>query len=290
MVKGKLTIFLGAAPGVGKTYTMLEAALSRLAEGMDVVVGQIETHGKSDTEVMLKELPVIPLRSLHDEERTVCELDLDAVLARCPQIVLIDGLAHSNVIGSRHKKRYMDVQELLNTGINVYTTLNIQHLETLNDIVAKITGITERETVPDQVLETASQIQVIDIPPEELKQRFKDGKVFVPEQSTEELEKFYRPGNINALRELALRYTAQRVDRQLESYMQVHGIDGPWPTGEKILVCISASPFSAQLIRIAKRMAERVQGEWFAVHVDTLQRFPISEAEKDSMAKNYRLA
>lgn len=290
MVKGKLTIFLGAAPGVGKTYTMLEAALSRLAEGMDVVVGQIETHGKSDTEVMLKELPVIPLRSLHDEERTVCELDLDAVLARCPQIVLIDGLAHSNVIGSRHKKRYMDVQELLNAGINVYTTLNIQHLETLNDIVAKITGITERETVPDQVLETASQIQVIDIPPEELKQRFKDGKVFVPEQSTEELEKFYRPGNINALRELALRYTAQRVDRQLESYMQVHGIDGPWPTGEKILVCISASPFSAQLIRIAKRMAERVQGEWFAVHVDTLQRFPISEAEKDSMAKNYRLA
>lgn len=261
MAKGKLTIFLGAAAGVGKTYAMLEAALGRLSEGMDVVVGHIETHGRSDTEAMLKELTVIPSRSLHYEDRIVCEMDLDAVLARCPQIVLIDGLAHTNIIGSRHKKRYLDVQELLKAGISVYTTLNIQHLETLNDIVSKIIGVTVRETVPDQVLETASQIQLIDIPPEELIQRFKDGKVFVPDQATEELKKFFRPGNINALRELALRCTAQRVDRQLESYMQVHGIDGPWPTGEKILVCISASPFSTQLIRIAKRMAERVQGE-----------------------------
>ena len=290
MATGKLTIFLGAAAGVGKTYAMLEAALGRLLEGMDVVVGQIETHGRSDTEAMLKEFAIIPSRSLHYENRIICEMDLDAVIDRSPQIVLIDGLAHTNILGSRHKKRYMDVQELLTAGINVYTTLNIQHLETLNDIVAQITGVTVRETVPDQVLETASQIQLIDIPPEELIQRFKDGKVFVPDQATEELKKFFRPGNINALRELALRYTAQRVDRQLESYMQIHGIDGPWPTGEKILVCISASPFSTQLVRIAKRMAERVQGEWFAVHVETLQRFPISEAEKDSMANNFRLA
>ena len=290
MAKGTLTVFLGAASGVGKTYAMLEAAQGRLSEGMDVVIGQIETHGRWDTEALLKGLTVIPARSLPYEDRIVYELDLDALLVRRPQIVLIDGLAHTNVIGSRHKKRYMDVQELLTSGINVYTTLNIQHLETLNDIVAQITGITVRETVPDQVLDTASQIQLIDIPPDELIQRFKDGKVFVPDQATEELKKFFRPGNINALRELALRYTAQRVDRQLVSYMQSHGIDGPWPTGEKILVCISSSPFSAQLIRIAKRMAERVQGEWFAVHVETLHRFSISEAEKDSMAKNFRLA
>jgi len=287
---GKLTIFLGAAAGVGKTYAMLEAALARLSEGMDVVVGQIVTHGRADTETMLKEFTVIPSRSLHYEDRIVYEMDLEAILDRCPQIVLIDGLAHTNVRGSRHNKRYLDVQEMLKAGISVYTTLNIQHLETLNDIVSKITGVTVRKTVPDQVLESAYQIQLIDIPPEELIQRFNDGKVFVPGQATEELKKFFRPGNINALRELALRYTAQRVDRQMESYMQVHGIDGPWPTGEKILVCISASPFSAQLIRIAKRMAERVQGEWFAVHVETLHRSPISETDKDSMAKNFRLA
>ena len=290
MAKGKLTVFLGAASGVGKTYAMLEAALGRLSEGMDVVIGQIETQGRPDTDFMLKGLTVIPPRPLYYEDKIVYEMDLDAVLARCPQIVVIDSLAHTNVTGSRHKKRYMDVQELLASGINVYTTLNIQHLETLNDIVAQITGVIVHETVPDQVLDTASQIQLIDIPPEELIQRFKDGKTYVSDQAKEELKKFFRPGNINALRELALRYTAQRVDRQLESYMQSHGIDGPWPTGEKILVCISASPFSTQLIRIAKRMAERVHGEWFAVHVETLHRFPISEAEKDSMVKNFRLA
>ncbi len=234
MAKGKLTIFLGAASGVGKTYAMLEAALGRVSEGVDVVVGLVETHGRADTEAMLK--------------------------------------------------------ELLSAGIHVYTTLNIQDLETLNDIVTQITGVTVQETVPDQVLETASQIQLIDIPPEELIQRLKDGKVYVPDDEKEEFKNFYRPGNINALRELALRYTAQRVDREIESYRRVHGIDGPWPTGEKILVCISASPLSAQLIRIAKRMTDKVQGELFAVHVETLRRFPSSESEKNSMANNLRLA
>lgn len=290
MAKGKLTIFLGAASGVGKTYAMLEAALGKLSEGIDVVVGLVETHGRADTEAMLRELTVIP-RGYHNYMGKIFrEMDLDAVLTRHPQLVLIDELAHTNVEGSRHKKRYMDVKELLSAGINVYTTLNIQDLETLNDIVTQITGVTVRETVPDQVLETASQIQLIDIPPEELIQRLKDGKVYIPDQETEGFKNFFRPGNINALRELALRYTAQRVDRQLESYRRVHGIAGPWPTGEKILVCISASPFSAQLIRIAKRMSEKVQGELFAVHVETLRRFPSSEAEKDSMAKNLRLA
>ncbi|TGE38198.1 sensor histidine kinase KdpD [Desulfosporosinus fructosivorans] len=287
MTKGNLTIFLGAASGVGKTYAMLEAALGRVSEGVDVVVGLVETHGRVDTEAMLKGLTVIPKKS--QEFMGTLEMDLDAVLTRHPQLVLIDELAHTNAEGSRHKKRYKDVKELLSAGIHVYTTLNIQDLETLNDIVTQITGVTVRETVPDQVLETASQIQLIDIPPEELIQRLKDGKVYVPNREKEDFKKFYRPGNINALRELALRYTAQRVDRQLESYRRAHGIDGQWPTGERILVCISASPFSAQLIRIAKRMTEKVQGELFAVHVETLRRFP-SESEKDSMANNLRLA
>lgn len=290
LAKGNLTIFLGAASGVGKTYAMLEAALGRVAEGIDVVVGVIETHGRVDNEAMLQGLTVMPRRSQEYMGRIFHEMNLDAVLARRPQLVLIDELAHTNAEGSRHKKRYMDVKELLSAGISVYTALNIQDLESLNDIVTQITGVTVGETVPDRILETASQIQLIDIPPEELIQRLKDGKVFVPDQETESFKNFFRPGNINALRELALRYTAQRVDRQLESYRRVHGIDGPWPTAEKILVCISASPFSAQLIRIAKRMTEKVQGELFAVHVETLRRFPNSEAEKDSMAKNLRLA
>lgn len=288
---GKLTIFLGAAAGVGKTYAMLETAREKLSERMDVVVGLVETHGRAETEAMLKGLPIIPTKPRDYKSKTFYEMDLDAVLERRPQIVLVDELAHTNVIGSRHKKRYMDVQELLAAGINVYTTLNIQHLETLNDIVAQITGVTVRETVPDQILETASQIQLIDIPPEELIRRLKEGKVYAAGQATEALKKFFRPGNINALRELALRYTAKKVDRQLESYMRVHGITGPWPTGEKVLVCISASPFSAKLIRVAKRMATSQNTEWLAVHVEPhVHRLSRNEAERDSMAKNLRLA
>ncbi|MDR3601403.1 MAG: sensor histidine kinase KdpD, partial [Desulfosporosinus sp.] len=213
---GKLTIFLGAAAGVGKTYAMLEAAGEKLLEGMDVVVGLVETHGRAETRAMLKGLSIIPTKPWDYKGKTFREMDLDAIIERHPQIVLVDELAHTNVIGSRHKKRYMDVQELLAAGINVYTTLNIQHLETLNDIVAQITGVTVRETVPDQILETASQIKLIDIPPEELIQRLKDGKIYGAGQATEALKKFFRPGNINALRELALRYTAKKVDRQLE--------------------------------------------------------------------------
>jgi two-component system sensor histidine kinase KdpD len=288
--QGKLTIFLGAAAGVGKTYAMLEAARDRLAEGTDVVVGIVETHGRAETEALLKGLPSIPRKPLEYKGRTFHEMDLDAILARRPQLVLVDELAHTNIEGSRHKKRYMDVEELLAAGINVYTTINIQHLETMNDIVAQITGVKVQETIPDRVLESAFQIKLIDIPPEDLIQRLKEGKVYVPDQAGKALKKFFRPGNINALRELALRYTAQRVDHQMESYMRIHGIPGPWPTGEKVLVCISASRFSAQLIRAAKRMAERLQGEWFAVHVVSSRSVQTSEAEKDSLANNLRLA
>ncbi|MFZ3131909.1 MAG: DUF4118 domain-containing protein [Desulfosporosinus sp.] len=288
---GKLTIFLGAAAGVGKTYAMLEAAREKLTEGIDVVVGLVETHGRAETEAMLKGLPVIATKPQDYKGMTFHEMDLDGILVRRPQIVLVDELAHTNVTGSRHKKRFQDVEELLAAGIDVYTTINIQHLETLNDIIAQITGVTVRETVPDKILETASQIKLIDIPPEELIQRLKDGKVYIPGKATEALKKFFRPGNINALRELALRYTAQRVDRQLEAYMRIHGIAGPWPTGEKIMVCISASPFSAKLIRIAKRMATSQNAEWLAIHVEPhLHRLSRNEAERDSLAKNLRLA
>ncbi len=288
--RGKLTIFLGAAAGVGKTYAMLEAARERLAEGVDVVAGWVETHGRLETEVLVKGLPTVPLRRLNYRGKEFDEMDLDALLARRPTLVLVDELAHTNMPGSRHARRFQDVKELLAAGINVYTTLNIQHLETLNDIVAQITGVTVRETVPDQVLEAASQIQLVDVPPEELIQRLKDGKVYVPGQAEEALRKFFRPGNINALRELALRYTARRVDRQVESYMRLHGIPGPWPTGERVMVCVSPSPFSSQLIRVGRRMAEGLQAEWLVVYVEAPRRYPGGEAEKDRLAKNLRLA
>ncbi|SHK89316.1 sensor histidine kinase [Desulforamulus aeronauticus] len=288
--QGKLTVFLGAAAGVGKTFAMLEAAQERMAEGVEVVIGWVETHGRIETEALLKGLPVVPPKCMEYRDREFGEMDLDGILARKPEIALVDELAHTNIPGSRHAHRYQDVQELLAAGIHVYTTLNIQHLETLNDVVAQITGVTVRETVPDRILEQGAQIQLVDIRPEELIQRLKDGKIYVPGQAQEALRRFFRPGNINALRELALRYTARRVDRQVESYMRLHGITGPWPTGERVLVCISASPFSAPLIRIAKRMAEGLQAEWLAVYVDTPRRFPVREEERDQLAKNLHLA
>jgi two-component system sensor histidine kinase KdpD len=291
MVKrGKLTVFLGAAAGVGKTYAMLEAALERLNEGVDLVAGWVETHGRPETGALFKRLPVISPKNLQYRGTDFTEMDLEELISRHPELVLIDELAHTNIPGSRHAKRYQDVEELLSEGISVYTTLNIQHLESLTDIVTQITGITVQETVPDRILEEAAQIHLIDIPPEELIQRLKEGKVYIPEQADEALNKFFRPGNINALRELALRYTARRVDRQMESYMRVHGIPGPWPTGERVLVCVSPSPFSAQLIRTARRMAEGLQTEWIAVSVETPKRIPSGEDEKDRLAKNMRLA
>ncbi len=287
---GKLTVFLGAAAGVGKTYAMLEAAQERLKEGLDLVVGWVETHKRLETEALLSGLPAVSPRSLSYRGKEFPEMDLDAILKRHPAVVLVDELAPTNIPGSRHARRFQDVEELLAAGINVYTTLNIQHLETLNDIVAQVTGVKVRETVPDRMLENAFQIQLVDIPPEELLQRLKEGKVYVAGQAEFALRKFFRPGNINALREMALRYTAKRVDRQVEKYMRLHGIAGPWPTGERVMVCISASPFSAQLIRTARRLAEGLQSEWLAVNVDAPRRFPVSEEAKDSLSRNKRLA
>ncbi|GMA97290.1 sensor histidine kinase KdpD [Pelosinus sp. IPA-1] len=288
--RGKLTVFLGAAAGVGKTYTMLETAHEMLASGVDVVIGWVETHKRVETEKMVEGLPRLPAREIEHRGRTLHEMDIDAILARRPKVVLVDELAHTNVAGSRHVRRFQDVEEILNAGIDVSTTLNIQHIESLNDIVAQITGVTVRETVPDSIVEQADQVQLIDIPPNELIKRLKEGKIYLPHQAELALNKFFRPGNINALRELSLRFTAYRVDKELNQYMQEHDIPGPWPAGERVMVCVSSSPFSAQLIRAARRLARGLQAELLAVHIDTPRRLELSEKERDRIFRNMRLA
>jgi len=288
--RGRLKIFLGAAPGVGKTYEMLTTAQARRAEGVDVVVGLIETHGRPETEALLADLEVVPRQRAEHRGHVLEEMDLDAILARRPQLALVDELAHSNAPGSRHPKRYLDVEELLTAGIDVYTTLNIQHVESLNDVVAQITRIRVRETVPDSVLDAADDIEVIDLAPEDLIQRLRDGKVYVPKQAERALRHYFAPGNLTALRELALRRTAQRVDEQLLTHMQAHAISGPWAAGERVLVCISESPHSAALVRYSKRVADRLHAPWTAIYVETMRTPRLSEAERSQIADHQRLA
>src|SRR5271165_5873461 len=237
--RGRLKVFLGAAPGVGKTYEMLLSARAKLLEGADVVVGVVETHGRAETQSLLSGFEIIPRARIDYHGHVLEEMDLDALLKRHPQIALVDELAHTNAPGSRHPKRYLDVEELLAAGIDVYTTLNIQHVESLNDVVAQITRIRVRETVPDSILDRADDIEVVDLAPDELMQRLREGKVYVPKQAERALKNYFSPGNLTALRELALRRTAQRVDEQLLTHMKAHAIDGPWPAGERVLVCIS---------------------------------------------------
>ena len=287
---GKLTVFLGAVAGVGKTYTMLEAAHDRQQEGVDLVIGCVETHGRQETDKLVNGLPRIPAKALKYRDKALCEMDIDAILARKPELVLVDELAHTNIPGSRHARRFQDVEELLKAGIHVYTTLNIQHIESLNDVVAQITGVIVRETVPDYIVEQADSVKLIDIPPEELIKRLKEGKVYIPGQAAQALRKFFRQGNISALRELSLRFTAARVDKDLSEYMRKHSIDGPWPASERVMVCVSASPFSAQLIRAARRLAGGLQAEWLALHIEPAHSLPTSEQEKDRLARNMRLA
>lgn len=289
-VRGRLKIFLGAAAGVGKTYQMLEEAQSLKNKCVDVVVCIVETHGRTETEALLKELEVIPRRSIDHGGVVLEELDLDAVLARHPAVALVDELAHTNVPGSRHAKRYQDVEELLEAGISVYTTMNIQHIESLKDIVHLITGVRVVETVPDRILGLADEIEVVDLPPEELLQRFKEGKVYVPAQADQAMKRFFREGNLMGLRELALRYAAKKVDEDLRSYMDEHGILGPWPAGSRILVSISDSPLSERLVRIGQRMATDLDAEWFAVHVESPQEAPPTETAKDQLERTMKLA
>lgn len=289
--KGKLTVFLGAAAGVGKTFNMLEAAHDKLQEGTNVVIGWVETHGRAETEKLVEGLPCIAPKLMYYRERELKEMDIDAILREKPELVLVDELAHTNIPGSRHVRRYQDVEEIINAGINVYTTLNIQHIDSLNDVVAQITGVIVRETVPDYIVEQADNLRLIDIPPEDLIKRLKEGKVYVPGQAAQALKKFFRPGNINALRELALRFTASRVDQDMTQYMRSNRIAGPWPAAGRVMVCVSASPFSAQLIRAAKRLSEGLHADFLALHVETSRRrFPVSDKERDRIARNIRLA
>src|SRR5881296_1116389 len=266
--RGKLKVFFGAAAGVGKTYAMLEAAREQRDDGVDVVVGFVETHDRVETEALLQGLEVLPSRTVEYRGSTLRELDLDGALARRPTLILVDELAHTNAAGSRHAKRWQDVDELLAAGINVYTTVNVQHVESLNDVVAKITGVVMRETIPDSVFERADEVELIDLPPDDLLQRFREGKVYLPGQAQEAIGNFFRKGNLIALRELALRATAQRVDAQMRVYRREHAIDKVWPTAERVLVCIGATPYSTRLVRAAKRMADSLGAEWIAAYVE----------------------
>ncbi|HEX4262071.1 MAG TPA: sensor histidine kinase KdpD, partial [Acetobacteraceae bacterium] len=288
--RGRLKIFLGAAPGVGKTYEMLQTAQARRRDGVDVVAGIVETHGRRETEAMLAGLDVIPRREIAYRGRTLHEMDLDAILARRPALVLVDELAHSNAPGSRHPKRYLDVMEILAAGIDVYSTLNIQHVESLNDVVAKITRIRIRETVPDSIIDRADEIELADLTPEDLVQRLRDGKVYVPQQAERAVAHYFSPGNLTALRELALRRTAQRVDEQMVTYMRGHAISGPWAAGERLLVCIDGGPGAEALVRHAKRLADRLRCQWTALHVETACVAAPPEAAQARSAAATRLA
>ena len=287
---GKLRIFVGAAPGVGKTYEMLQQARARKKDGYDVVIGIVETHGRRETEALLEGLEIIPRRRMEYKGQWFEEMDLDAIIARRPQIVLVDELAHTNVEGSRHPKRYLDVEELMSRGIDVYTTVNIQHIESLNDVVAQITHVRVRETVPDAVFDRADAVELVDLTPDDLIQRLKEGKVYVPKQAERALEHFFSPANLTALRELALRRTAERVDEQLLTEMQAHAIHGPWAAGERILVCISEDPRCAGLVRYAKRLADRLHGLWVALYIEDRRALQLSDEERDRIADTLRLA
>src|ERR1700727_2090036 len=281
---GRLKIFVGAAPGVGKTYEMLQSAQARQKAGIDVVVGIVETHGRIETEALLHGLEVIPRKRIVYKDQVIEEMDLDALIARRPRLALVDKLAHTNAPGSRHPKRYLDVEELLSHGIDVYTAVNIQHIESLNDVVAKITHVRVQETVPDSVFDRADAIELVDLTPDDLIQRLKEGKVYVPKQAERALEHYFSPGNLTALRELALRRTAERVDEQLRTHMQANAIAGPWAAGERILVCLSEDPRAAGLVRYTKRLADRLHAPWTAIRIEGRRATQLTEEERDRFA------
>jgi two-component system sensor histidine kinase KdpD len=289
-LRGKLKIFFGAAAGVGKTYAMLLAAREKRADNIDIVIGLVETHGRKDTAALLEGLEILPDKKITYRNTVLHEFDLDAALKRKPSIIVVDELAHSNVQGSRHPKRWQDVEELLEAGIDVYTALNVQHLESLNDDIGQISGVRVWETVPDTVFEQASEIELVDLPPDELLTRLKEGKVYLPQQAEHAIENFFRKGNLIALRELALRHTANRVDAQMLDYRDDHFIRDVWQVRERVLVCISANPLAERLVRAGKRLATSLRCEWLAVYVETpeLQRLPAGK--RDDVLKMLRLA
>ncbi len=288
--RGKLKIFLGYIAGVGKTYEMLHSAHLRKHEGINVQIGYVETHGRAETEALLEGLIIIPRKLVDYRDVKIPEMDIDAILEVHPQLVLVDELAHTNAPGSRHPKRYQDVEEILDAGIDVYTTLNIQHVESLNDVVARITGVIVRETVPDRVLDEATEIELLDLAPPELLQRLRDGKVYVPDMAAQAIEKFFNEGNLFALRELALRRAAERIDTQMLAYMQTRAIPGPWPVGERILVCIGPGPLSERLVRTARRQADRINANWDAIYVETPSHHRLPKAAKEQVWRTLQLA
>ncbi|KYF75959.1 sensor protein KdpD [Sorangium cellulosum] len=291
--KGKLKIFFGAAPGVGKTFAMLKAARSLREEAVDVVVGWVETHGRAETEALLDAdppLPRLPAIEVEHRGRTLRDLDLEAALKRRPALLVVDELAHTNAPGLRHPKRWQDVLDLLDAGIDVHTTVNVQHLESLNDVVAQVTGVVVRETVPDSMIERADEIELIDLPPDDLLERLREGKVYLSEQIERAAGSFFRKGNLIALRELALRRTAERVDGQMRGYMRAHGIQETWAVAERIVVCVGPSPMSARLIRATRRMAGSLKAEWHAVYVQTPAQARLSEADRGRVDRNLALA
>jgi two-component system sensor histidine kinase KdpD len=288
--RGKLKIFFGASAGVGKTFAMLSAARQLVKQGVDVVIGIIETHGRSETAALLEGLEQIPLQSLSYRERILQEFDLDAAIARKPQLILVDELAHSNVAGSRHPKRWQDIEELLAVGIDVYTTVNVQHIESLNDIVGGITGIRVWETVPDRVFDQADEVVVVDLPPDELLQRLKQGKVYIAQQAERAISNFFRKGNLIALRELALRRTADRIDDEMREYRQRQSVDAVWQTRESLLVCIGPGNSEEKLIRSAARLASKLDAPWHAVYVETPQLQRLASQHRERILKTLKLA
>jgi two-component system sensor histidine kinase KdpD len=286
--EAKLKIFFGMCAGVGKTYAMLQSAHEEKRKGLDIAVGYVETHGRVETEALVQGLEIIPRRKIEYRGTSLEEMDLDAILARRPALVLVDELAHTNAPGSRHPKRYQDVAELLENGISVFTTLNVQHLESRADTVAQIAGAQVRETIPDSVFSLAHEIELIDLPPDELLRRLADGKVYAPERSERARQHFFRKGNLTALREMALRLTAERVDHQLREYMRGERIAGPWKSGQRLIVAISPSPHSATVIRWARRTSYTLGATWAAVYVESLQT--LSAAARKQLADNIRLA
>ena len=287
--RGKLKIFLGYCAGVGKTYAMLEAA-REIKTDSDLVVGYVETHGRKETEALLSGLDIIPRRQVEHRGIAIPEMDLDALLARHPGLALVDEIAHSNAPGSRHLKRYQDVQELLDAGIDVYTTLNVQHVESQRDVVAQITGVWMRETVPDSMIDNASEIELIDLPPDELLKRLKEGKVYLAEQAALATDQFFRKGNLIALRELAMRLAAERVDAQARVYKDTHAIHEPWLTKERILVCVSPSSSGSHLVRSARRLASQLDAEWLALNVETTDISHLSMDQRQQLNDTMRLA
>jgi len=267
--KGKLKIFLGAAPGVGKTYSMLQDAIDKLIHGLEVVAGVVETHGRQETEALLTKLEVLPKKTITYREHILYEFDLDEAISRHPGLILIDEMAHENAPGSRHKKRWQDIEEILDRGIDVYTTLNIQHVESLNNIVSEITGITVRETIPDTILKRAHSIELVDLPAEDLIKRLQEGKVYVPQDINNAIENFFKPSNLTALRELALRMTAEQIDVEVLLHRKGESVEKIWPTAERLLVCVSPNEDASKLIRATFRMAENLHAEWVAVFVET---------------------